>query len=601
MRAPLDLFILTPLLERLRVLRASEDSSVGRNDIAEPLVVSAALDSMLGDENLLPQVEGLYRALPGNAECDVQGLDWEDRRRIVEEIKDAFSFGSLIALRAKGLGSFGARPAFRDPNAHPKPGTAAPKNDAQAKTWFEVRIVDEGGEPIDQLDVVLTTRSETRKLKTGQTGIARWEQVEGSVASVRVSSEAVVRDKLKPRRGKMERDKAPVGPSVERLTLDESGSSASLQSEAPSTIVVVLPLTRVRLIGMHFDTDKAFLRESAMKGIRSVVDVYRRAPRGKLLIVGHSDTKGNDQHNLDLSVERAEAVEAFLKDDVSAWEGWFGADKPKRKRWGNAEIEHMISALPCEQTVAGFQRFSNATRGTSLKVDGNAGTKTRRALIEAYMTLDRTTLPKGVGTAIHGCGEFFPEEQTGDAVEDPQNRRVEIYCFDDEIAPPVPGKKARKGEPEYALWKNQVTQDIDVETEPRLELRLRLTDPDHNPLPGGSCRILPDGPIHIADPEGFVELEVPLGTEQFDLEWEPTPERTFVQRVFLSPRLETESNEDCGRRLRHLGFVGADLVGLTESYQGFFGRERTGLIDDIREELVLWHDGGPRPPRKTAP
>ncbi len=71
--------------------------------------------------------------------------------------------------------------------------------------------------------------------------------------------------------------------------------------------------------------------------------------------------------------------------------------------------------------------------------------------------------------------------------------------------------------------------------------------------------------------------------------------RTSVQRVFLTDQLETKSDESCERRLRHLGFVGDDLNALTGSYQRFFCKERTGHIDDIRDELVLWHDGGQRP------
>ena len=113
-----------------------------------------------------------------------------------------------------------------------------------------------------------------------------------------------------------------------------------------------------------------------------------------------------------------------------------------------------------------------------LRTIGVAGAKTRKALIEAYMALEGTTLPKGIGTAIHGCGEFFPEDKTGDGVEDPENRRVEIFCFDDEIVPPVPGRKARKGELEYELWKHQVTRDVDVGTEVPGELGVHVFDDD---------------------------------------------------------------------------------------------------------------------------
>ncbi len=180
--------------------------------------------------------------------------------------------------------------------------------------------------------------------------------------------------------------------------------------------------------------------------------------------MGHTDTIADEQYNLDLSVERAEAVKAYLRDDIAAWEAWFADDKPKQKRWGSIDVHHMISALPCEQSVGGFQKFSNETRGTALVVDGIAGPKTRHELIAAYMELEGTTLPASIEAVVHGCGKFFPEDETGEGVADAENRRVEVFCFHDKIVPPVPGRTATKGEPEYPLWKKQVTETIDFET-----------------------------------------------------------------------------------------------------------------------------------------
>jgi hypothetical protein len=83
------------------------------------------------------------------------------------------------------------------------------------------------------------------------------------------------------------------------------------------------------------------------------------------------------------------------------------------------------------------------------------------------MALDGTTLPTTIEAVVHGCGEYFPRKDEGDAfgkdgVEADENRRVEIFCFDDEIQPPVPGKKGSKTSP-YPQWNAQVTQDVDVE------------------------------------------------------------------------------------------------------------------------------------------
>ncbi|MBK7402799.1 MAG: OmpA family protein [Myxococcales bacterium] len=111
---------------------------------------------------------------------------------------------------------------------------------------------------------------------------------------------------------------------------------------------------------MHFDTNKCFLRPSAMTAIKQLVAVYKANPTGKLLILGHTDTTADDDYNLDLSVERAEAIKAYLKDDVAAWEAWFG--EGKRQAVGATAGAQMITPLPCDHTVAGFQRWSNASR-----------------------------------------------------------------------------------------------------------------------------------------------------------------------------------------------------------------------------------------------
>src|SRR5262249_49372999 len=83
---------------------------------------------------------------------------------------------------------------------------------------------------------------------------------------------------------------------------------------------------RVRLVGMFFDTDKTFLLPSAMHGIRGIRRQYDLHPDSNLLIVGHTDTAGREQHNSSLSLERADAIAAYLTNDVPAWETLFRDD-----------------------------------------------------------------------------------------------------------------------------------------------------------------------------------------------------------------------------------------------------------------------------------
>lgn len=455
------------------------------------------------------------------------------------------------------------------------------------KTWFEVRVLDIYGKPVDGIPLTFTQGSFKEKTTTNGAGIAKWKDVEGGSFAKAALDPKAVRDALKSRWGKGDAVEGLVG---EKLSVLETEIAASLMNATPGVIVLYKPLKRVRLAGMHFDTNKCFLRESAMTGIRSVVQVYKKQPNGKMLVLGHTDTTADDAYNLDLSVERAEAVKAYLKDDVTAWDAWFDDAKPKHKRWGNLEVHHMIAALPADGTVAGFQAWSNDTRGTDLKVDGIVGPKTRKALIEAYMAIDATTVPKSVTIETHGCGEFFPIK----GASNDENRRVEIYCFDDEITPPVPGPKASKGEPQYEQWKKQVTDDIDVSVDPRIEFRIRLTNVDKQPMASGKCRLSTSSAVRVADADGWVDVDVPAGTTAVTVEWEPEEGLVFTQEVLILEEPDP-SDASCVARLRNLGFTGVDAADATRCYQRYFGRDVTGLLDDIREELIAWHDGGQRP------
>jgi hypothetical protein len=161
--------------------------------------------------------------------------------------------------------------------------------------------------------------------------------------------------------------------------------------------------------------------------------------------VGHTDTDGDEGFNLGLSLDRAEAVKAYLKDDVAAWEAWFGDGKSKEKRWGSGEVVHMSSALPCEKSIRGFQAWSNDTNGTSLDVDGDAGPSTRKELIKAYMALDGTTLPEAIEAVVHGPSVPITGETPADwnSVSEPRGAEASQLCRRPAHIPSPPG--ARQG------------------------------------------------------------------------------------------------------------------------------------------------------------
>lgn len=240
--------------------------------------------------------------------------------------------------------------------------------------------------------------------------------------------------------------------------------------------VVPNPVPRIRLVGMFFDLNKCFLRPEAIPGIQQIKSVYDQHPGGNLLAVGHTDTSGADDFNLTLSLERADAVAAFLTDQTAAWESFFGEDKPAGKRWGTLEVQLMLSALPDGSppnqrffqgqadgknnpaTIAAVKAFQ---KKQNLKDDGIAGKDTQHALVTSYMAIDKTSLPAGITLTTHGCGENFPVSGSADGKRNTEDRRVEIFVFDGPITPQPPANTSKRGSQEYPQWLSQVSETID--------------------------------------------------------------------------------------------------------------------------------------------
>jgi outer membrane protein OmpA-like peptidoglycan-associated protein len=242
--------------------------------------------------------------------------------------------------------------------------------------------------------------------------------------------------------------------------------------------VVVLPtrILRVRLTGLLFETDKAFLLPKAMHGIRGLVDLWGEHPGMSVAVTGHTDRVGAPDYNLGLSDERARAIKHYLRDEVDDWLAWYH-EQPFSQAWGTREDQHMLSAIvddatgepfyggdvhgmldaPTQDAAARFQ----TSRG--LTVDGIPGPQTRRALVTAYMQIDGTTLPADADVHLLGCGENHNEVPTDDGVEQDENRRAEIFLFDPgPVDPPAPAQCPGAGCP-YETWKERTIRTFDFE------------------------------------------------------------------------------------------------------------------------------------------
>jgi outer membrane protein OmpA-like peptidoglycan-associated protein len=66
--------------------------------------------------------------------------------------------------------------------------------------------------------------------------------------------------------------------------------------------------------GIYFDTDKDTIKKQSVKILDEALDTFLKFPDMRVEISGHTDSKGDRDHNLDLSKRRAEAVKKWLVD-----------------------------------------------------------------------------------------------------------------------------------------------------------------------------------------------------------------------------------------------------------------------------------------------
>lgn len=68
----------------------------------------------------------------------------------------------------------------------------------------------------------------------------------------------------------------------------------------------------VRIYGIHFDTDKATIKEKSESALGEIAKLLEQNPGLNLRVVGHTDATGSLEHNMELSKQRAEASIEYL-------------------------------------------------------------------------------------------------------------------------------------------------------------------------------------------------------------------------------------------------------------------------------------------------
>ncbi len=113
---------------------------------------------------------------------------------------------------------------------------------------------------------------------------------------------------------------------------------------------------RVIARGIYFDDDSSTLRNESAPTLRGLCRTMTDNPDVAILVEGHTDSRGDEAHNLDLSQERAESVRGYLVSDC-------GISEERVEAVGMGEANPIAS----NDTQVGQQqnrRVELATKGT---------------------------------------------------------------------------------------------------------------------------------------------------------------------------------------------------------------------------------------------
>ncbi|MGV7217525.1 OmpA family protein [Bradyrhizobium sp. UFLA05-112] len=97
-----------------------------------------------------------------------------------------------------------------------------------------------------------------------------------------------------------------------QLTVAELGAIENKMVDAAAMAKGLGEAGHIALYGIYFDTDKAVLKPESRPTLEQIAKLLTSQPQLNVFIVGHTDSQGAYDYNLDLSRRRAEAVAAEL-------------------------------------------------------------------------------------------------------------------------------------------------------------------------------------------------------------------------------------------------------------------------------------------------
>jgi outer membrane protein OmpA-like peptidoglycan-associated protein len=77
-------------------------------------------------------------------------------------------------------------------------------------------------------------------------------------------------------------------------------------------VIKLAPKVKIVLEGVYFDFDKATLRPEGKEALNTVVNYLKRYPTLEILLTAHTDCRGSDEYNMDLSERRAKSAIDYI-------------------------------------------------------------------------------------------------------------------------------------------------------------------------------------------------------------------------------------------------------------------------------------------------
>lgn len=113
--------------------------------------------------------------------------------------------------------------------------------------------------------------------------------------------------------------------------------------------------TQVNLEKIYFDFDKASIRNDAALILNKLVTVMQKYPTMKVEVAAHTDSKGSDSYNLELSERRAQATKAYL---ISQG---ISESRLTAKGYGETDLINDCNSINCSDAQQDANRRSEFT------------------------------------------------------------------------------------------------------------------------------------------------------------------------------------------------------------------------------------------------